>query len=186
MKRILSLILMILTLFFTVEFYNFCHAETKHLDKKYQRYYAQYDILKAKHKWLNLEIYRIIKVVCHKKKLSEALVCAVIQIESGNFCNNNLKKMEKVRGSSGEIGLMQVIPRFHLLKGETPKDLEKPEFNITKGCGYLKDCLQLAHNDLRTALKNYNSGYYSDFYNDPYIYKITKIYVQTVRALNFT
>lgn len=181
MKKLITIFMISIFLFF--EYYNISSANQE-LNKKYLRYYAQYKILKIKHKWLNEENFRMIKIECKKYKISEALICALFQKESGDYCKNNWKKMIVVRGNSGEVGPGQIMPKFHLRKGETIKDLENPRINIARTCEILKNHLIKNRNNLRESLKDYNSGPASDFYNEPYIYKITKIYYETSKQLN--
>lgn len=68
-----------------------------------------------------------------------------------------------VRGSSGEIGLMQIMPStFQMLKKkynlkETESDLYDPEFNIYVGTLLLKDNYKFL-GSLEKTIKAYNVG----------------------------
>jgi len=116
--------------------------------------------LKKDFKWINEDIYRIIKRNCKKYNLDIVLVCSVIQYESGTYCGNDLKKMKTVRSYMGAIGMMQLMP-VHLPKN--PKALEDPKINIEKGCWYLSKCIKKARTMgfkkiYAEACRMYNSG----------------------------
>jgi hypothetical protein len=57
-------------------------------------------------------------------------------------------------GTSGEVGLMQIIPRMH---GMSAAELVDPAANIDKGAQLLGDSLALGY-DLPQALSRYNAG----------------------------
>ena len=87
------------------------------------------------------------------------LIKAVIDKES-NF-NPNAK------GTSGEIGLMQLMPGTAKDLGVT--DRSNPEQNIAGGAKYLRQLLDRYKNDLNKALVAYNAGMgnVDRYYNDP-------------------
>lgn len=82
-----------------------------------------------------------------------------------------------VRENHRARGLMQVMS-FHAdhLK---PRQLYKVENNIEHGVRVLLDGMKKAKGSIRIALKNYNSGINSSYYNEPYIKEITQNYQET-------
>ena len=62
------------------------------------------------------------------------------------------------RGSSGEIGMMQVMPKTGLGLGYDEKKLSNPNQNIKAGIAYLKQGLQAADNSPELAAIYYNGG----------------------------
>lgn len=76
-----------------------------------------------------------------------ALAVAVAQVESG--INQN------ARGSSGEIGIFQLMPSTARYLGVDPYDEDQ---NIEGGVRYLKEMLRVCGGDAFSALLAYNSG----------------------------
>jgi hypothetical protein len=75
---------------------------------------------------------------------------------------------EYARGSSGEIGLLQIMP-FWLesqeelgFTGITKRELFDPENNIRMGIRILKRCLERSGGDVFKALCYYNAGFKND------------------------
>jgi hypothetical protein len=62
------------------------------------------------------------------------------------------------RGSSGEVGLMQIKPSTAAELGFTMKDILDPDKNIQAGIAYLKQALDVTGNDIRLAPIYYNGG----------------------------
>jgi hypothetical protein len=62
------------------------------------------------------------------------------------------------RGSSGEVGLMQIKPATAAEMGFTMKDILDPDKNIEAGIKYLKQALDVTGNDIRLAPIYYNGG----------------------------
>lgn len=62
------------------------------------------------------------------------------------------------RGSSGEIGMMQVMPATGKAMGFDEKALADPQKNIEAGIQYLKRALAATENDPRLAAVYYNGG----------------------------
>lgn len=62
------------------------------------------------------------------------------------------------RGSSGEIGMMQVMPKTGKGMGYSEKDLADPTKNIEAGVRYLKEGLNATKNDPKLAAVYYNGG----------------------------
>ena len=114
----------------------------------------EYNNLKKYYKWLDIKIYHCIHQAAGKYNISVKLTCAVIQQESGSYCNNNLKKMVKVKSSAGAIGIMQVMP-FHI---DIPIKLMNYRTNINKGVWYLSECLIKSKQNISQACRMYNAG----------------------------
>jgi soluble lytic murein transglycosylase-like protein len=85
--------------------------------------------------------------------LSPEIAEAVMAVESGYDPG--------AVGSSGEIGLMQVLPSTARMLGFTgaPTDLAAPEINIHYGVTYLAQAWRLAGGDLCTAVMKYRAGH---------------------------
>jgi hypothetical protein len=62
------------------------------------------------------------------------------------------------RGTSGEIGMMQVMPKTGLSLGYDEKKLSNPNQNIKAGIAYLKEALQATENIPELAAIYYNGG----------------------------
>ena len=75
------------------------------------------------------------------------LALAVAKVESGFS--------QAAKGSSGEIGVMQLMPATAKSLGVNPKSLDE---NISGGVTYLKQMLDLTGGDVRKALVGYNGG----------------------------
>jgi hypothetical protein len=75
------------------------------------------------------------------------LALAVAKVESGFS--------QAAKGSSGEIGVMQLMPATAKSLGVNPKSLDE---NIFGGVTYLKQMLDLTGGDVRKALVGYNGG----------------------------
>jgi hypothetical protein len=69
-------------------------------------------------------------------------------------------------GSSGEIGMMQVMPSTAKMMGFTEEDLRNPQKNVEIGLTYLKQGLD-KFNDPVTAAAGYNAGMDHKFFQDP-------------------
>jgi hypothetical protein len=141
-----------------------------------QEFYNEYFVLQSEFKWLNFETYKLIKIAAYKYDVPTIFICSVFQYETGDYCKNNWNKMLTVRGKSGEIGPGQIIAKFHLKKGETKRMLSNPKFHINKIASILNDYRKQAGYNWRKTLKNYNSGPFSHYYNEPYINRILTKY----------
>jgi soluble lytic murein transglycosylase-like protein len=88
-----------------------------------------------------------------REGLPAAIAEAVTAVESGF---NPL-----ALGSSGEIGLMQLMPSTARLLGFTGgnAELAQPETNIRLGVSYLARAWRLAHGDICTATMKYRAGH---------------------------
>ena len=113
--------------------------------------------LKEHYSWLTPEIYYPIYNETKKyANVSMDDMCALIQLESGDYCRNNTECMKVVRSYAGAIGLCQIIPSFHH-KGNR-NDLENPALNIMYGTRYYAWCLQYMKGNKKEALRCYNAG----------------------------
>lgn len=93
------------------------------------------------------------------------------------------------RGSSGEYGIMQVMPKTGQGLGFSEKDLQDPEKNIDAGLKYLKMSLDRVQSDPsskdmksttinKLAAAGYNAGIDSDFFKTGELNPITKKYLK--------
>lgn len=72
----------------------------------------------------------------------------------------------KAKGSSGEVGLMQVMPATAKGLGYTPEELGDPAKNIEIGLTYLKQGLE-KFGDPVLAAAGYNAGHNHPYFTDP-------------------
>ena len=111
-------------------------------------------VKKATKKARGKQAYRSI-VAKHAKKhgVPVKLAMAVVTVES-NFNPN-------ARGSSGEVGLMQLMPRTARGMGYkgTMKALHNPETNISYGMRYLAKAYKLGGKSTCGAILKYNAGH---------------------------
>ena len=135
----------------------------------------EYSQLKKQYPWLNRAIFQSVIRHSQAEEVNSDLVLAVINAESygnpqarGPFVrvklNNGRHKYTRA------LGLMQVIPDFHYKKKR--HELFRVDVNIQTGVKVLKQALKDASHDLAIALKNYNSGPHSNYYNWKYIHKV--------------
>jgi len=148
-----------------------------------QQFYNEFFIMQKEFKWLNFETFKLIKIAAYKHKVPGSFICSVYQYETGDYCKNNWNKMLITIGGSGEIGPGQIVPQFHLRKGETKKMLNNPKFHIDRSASIIAECRAKAKNNWRKTLKNYNSGFYSNFYNDKYITRVLTKYKKVKKIL---
>jgi soluble lytic murein transglycosylase-like protein len=91
---------------------------------------------------------RIVQTACTKYSVPQALVFAVIEVESGGN--------PAATGRSGSQGLMQLMPATARRYGAAnPYD---PAQNVDAGVHFLHDMLVRYHGNTRLALAAYNSG----------------------------
>ena len=88
-----------------------------------------------------------------REGLPAAIAEAVTAVESGYN--------PAAVGSSGEIGLMQLMPSTARMLGFTgsDSDLARPEINIRLGVTYLAKAWRLANGDICTATMKYRAGH---------------------------
>lgn len=146
----------------------------------------EYQLAKKKYPWLTKNIWKHVLYNAKKNNLQYPIVLSLIQSESegkawakGPWVTVNTKKgMITTRA----IGLMQIIPEFWYKKGRR-KDLEIPEVNIRIGTKIFADRVKARKYNMVVALKDYNSGPGSSFYNRPYINKTLKRYYKHISDL---
>ena len=122
-------------------------------------YIIEYNHFKNYYKWLTPKIY--FHILSETKKYQNILtsdIIAMIQMESGNYCNNNFRKMCKVISYAGAVGMMQVMPST---AKKNIEELQDPLINIKCGIQYYSWCLNYAKGDKREALRFYNAGPFS-------------------------
>jgi soluble lytic murein transglycosylase-like protein len=100
--------------------------------------------------------------------MNPALILAVIDQESG-FHSNAI-------GSSGEIGLMQIMPSTGQSMGYDPSSLKDPSTNIECGVRYLKN-LQDKYSSMEEVLQHYNGAKTLDKAHN-YIASVTALMAQ--------
>lgn len=86
------------------------------------------------------------------------------------------------RGSSGEYGIMQVMPKTGKGLGFTNKDLADPEKNIEAGLKYLKQNLDAFGGDAKLATIGYNAGTDSSFFSGGDLPKTTEDYLKAMKG----
>lgn len=101
-----------------------------------------------------IESYRaLVKVEALHDGLPWEIADAVMAVESGYNPG--------AIGTSGEIGLMQILPSTARIAGFSGSDLDLavPETNIHYGVNYLAEAWNLAGGDLCTAVMKYRAGH---------------------------
>lgn len=90
--------------------------------------------------------------ICQEEGVSFPLVMAIIKNES-DFVPDTI-------GEDGDMGLMQVVPKWHRNRMENLDitDIMNPEQNVRLGVSYLKECLKKHPGNTSLALMAYNMG----------------------------
>lgn len=130
-------------------------------------YDAQYTVAKNRYKWVTPQLFKAVYDNSQDIPIQNPafLMLALIQAESEG---NPRAIGPRVRFYKHRArGLMQVMP-FWVRRNEVQK-LHDPIFNVQTG---IKIFRKYYRGNVDTALKNYNSGPGSKFYNWPYINKI--------------
>lgn len=118
------------------------------------------------------DISAIIKKYADKYGVSEVLIRALIQVESGFNPH--------AQSPAGAKGLMQLMPIHTVKQGVDPYD---PDQNVNTGMGYLTHLLE-KYNDLELALAAYNAGETNvDKYGGIPPFPETQKYVKKIMAL---
>lgn len=86
------------------------------------------------------------------------------------------------RGSSGEFGIMQVMPSTGKGMGYTNKDLADTDKNIEAGLKYLKQNYDAFGGDARLATIGYNAGTDSPFFSGGKLPKVTEDYLKAMKV----
>ena len=90
----------------------------------------------------------LVKKAAHEHNLDQALLRAVITVESGYD--------PRAVSSKGAVGLMQLMPETAQRYGVI--DLYDPAENIHAGARYLRDLMRTFNNDITLVLAAYNAG----------------------------
>lgn len=93
-----------------------------------------------------------VKDIAPKYEIRTELVEAIIDIESDWD--------ETVESDGGAVGLMQIVPKWHIKRAEEllVDDFKEPYSNILIGCDYLAELIEKYGNETE-ALMVYNMGY---------------------------
>ena len=148
----------------------------------------RFQALKLQYHWVDTRIFEEIQLNSQKTGLPISILAAVIHAESRGYKYAKGKKV-KVVLNNGKTkvtrarGLMQIIPEFHWRR-KALRQLYDPSHNIRVGSKYLSWCVKVANGNLKTALKNYNSGPNSKYYNWPYISEVIRLKNQTEHKVN--
>lgn len=133
-----------------------------------------YTVAHKQYKWYTYDIHQHVMVAAKKYNVPPALIVGVIYAESEGYKRARGPIITQEGKRSRALGLMQVSPIYHW-KHKNPDLLFDPKHNIFTGTRYLSYCIKLAKGNYKMALKNYNSGPASRFYNTPYIKKVLRI-----------
>lgn len=155
------------------------------VENKKQEQHSEYEIAKKIYPWLTKTIWKSVTAQSTKNKLYYPIVLSIIQSESEGkpWAKGPWVEISTKKGTveSRAIGLMQVMPNYWY-KGPV-KDLEDPELNIKIGTKIFGQAMKKRKRNLVVALKDYNSGPGSTFYNKPYIRKTLKRYYSHLRQI---
>jgi soluble lytic murein transglycosylase-like protein len=124
--------------------------------------------------WYTQALHSLTTEASKKYKVDHAVLVALIQHESWGKRRARGKPVyyPKLGITVRARGYMQIMPVINY-KGPA-SDLDDPRLNIMWGTRYFAYCLRLAKGNYRTAIKNYNSGPGSKFFNRPHIRKIIR------------
>jgi soluble lytic murein transglycosylase-like protein len=98
---------------------------------------------------VDADIREVVRAAARRHSLPEALLLAVIHVESGFN--------PRARSPKGAIGLMQIMPPTGARYG-VARDLHDPVKNIGVGANYLRDLLEMFRGNTSLALAAYNAG----------------------------
>jgi soluble lytic murein transglycosylase-like protein len=98
---------------------------------------------------VDADILELVRAAASRYALPEALLLAVIHVESGFN--------PRARSPKGAIGLMQIMPPTGARYG-VARDLHDPVKNIGVGANYLRDLLRMFRGNTSLALAAYNAG----------------------------
>ena len=113
-----------------------------------------------------LKLLKMIHSEASRAQVPPQLVLALIQVES---------KFDPYAVSrSGAVGLMQIMPFWLKLIGNTHDSLVHAQTNLRMGCTILKYYLQKSHGDIREALQRYNGATVGIDYSDSVLKALTK------------
>lgn len=101
---------------------------------------------------MDIKLQEKVFAICKEEGVSFPLVMAIIKNES-DFNPDTI-------GEDGDMGLMQVVPKWHRNRMENLDitDIMEPEQNVRLGVSYLKECLKNHPGNTSLALMAYNMG----------------------------
>lgn len=101
---------------------------------------------------MDIKLQEKVFAICKEEGVSFPLVMAIIKNES-DFNPDAV-------GEDGDMGLMQVVPKWHRNRMENLDitDIMEPEQNVRLGVSYLKECLKNHPGNTSLALMAYNMG----------------------------
>jgi soluble lytic murein transglycosylase-like protein len=127
-------------------------------------YRTAYNACKQVHKWITPSLWNHIYKYSTTYGISPGLTAALIWHESeGKYW----AKGPYVEDQGRAYGLMQIMPKYHYRGNK--EDLLNPKLNISIGTKLLASFIRKEKGNLTKALKDYNSGPGSKYYNKPYI-----------------
>ena len=112
------------------------------------------------------KLAKIIILESKKQNIDPNLTASIIFVESRGH--------KKHIGSSGEIGLMQIMP-YHFKNLPKEEDYFNPSVNIKIGLNYLNFCISKKET-LNEAISCYNTGSNAKNINKVYLNKVLKKY----------
>lgn len=101
---------------------------------------------------MDIKLQEKVFAICKEEGVSFPLVMAIIKNES-DFNPDTI-------GEDGDMGLMQVVQKWHRNRMENLDitDIMEPEQNVRLGVSYLKECLRKHPGNTSLALMAYNMG----------------------------
>lgn len=145
-------------------------------------YETAYEACKKIHKWLTPSLWAHIYKYSNIHGISPGLTAALIWHESEGKA---WAKGPHVENQGRAYGLMQIMPKYHY-QGKNKSELLNPKINIAIGTKILASFLRKEKGNLTKALKDYNSGPGSTYYNKPYIKGILAQYSKYKQNLKNT
>lgn len=146
---------------------------------------SEYEIAKKLYPWLTSSIWKSVTTHSKNNGLYYPIVLSIIQSESEGkpWAKGPWVEIETKKGviESRAIGLMQVMPEYWY--NGPKKDLEQPDLNIKLGSKIFGIAMKKRKRNLVVALKDYNSGPGSTYYNRPYIRKTMKRYYAHLKQI---
>jgi hypothetical protein len=123
----------------------------------------------------NKDVWEFTKNEAENEDVDPMLVFSIMQHETGGYCGNNWKCMQKAVSRAGARGPMQIMP-FH---APNPDDLFNWKYNIKKGIWYIKACMEASGGNIIDTARRYNQGIYGNpkkYRNWKYAYRIRNKY----------
>jgi hypothetical protein len=105
----------------------------------------------------NKDVWDYVLKKSEERNVDPLLVLAIMKKESGISCRNDWQCMTKIKGGSGEIGAMQVMP-YH---ADNPNHLYDWRYNTDRGIWYLSEAINYhASGNVKVGVRLYNQGHY--------------------------